>query len=339
MRPAYPSEAHGLNDHASRYRHRVPDGNASDGTASRLIHAGVAGVGALPARAAYALADAASLGVLVWSSLHDRRVRRLGRGIRRNQRIVYRGDLDPRAARRLHRAWARHLARLSADVASLSALPHLELAKRFDLSAVEGLRAVLAEGRGLIAVTGHIGVWELLAQVPALTGIPLTVVARPTGHPAIDALLDGARRRGGARVVHQKGALSQLFTALEGGQVVGLLADENRAVRPIFAPFLGTMAATSPAAARLQHRAGAPIAVVSCQRTGTRRYRLAVWDLIRPAEGESTDVQQVCARTNDALSRAIRACPAQWLWSSRRFHTRPAGERPGADGLPPPAAA
>lgn len=297
------------------------------------------GLGVLPARASYAVADAASLGVLAWSSLHERRVRRLGRGIRRNQRIVYRDALDSRAARRLHRAWARHLARMSADLASLAALPPSELSKQFDLSAIEGLRAVLAEGRGLIAATGHIGVWELLAQVPTLTGIPLTVVARPTGHPAIDALLDRARRRGGARIVPQKGAFWQLAGALARGQVVGLLADENRAARPIFAPFLGTTAATNPAPARLQLRTGAPIAVVSCHRTGTRRYRLDLWDLIRPSEGESPDVQQVCARTNDALSRAIRACPAQWLWSSRRFHTRPPGEIPGADGLPPPAVA
>ncbi len=42
---------------------------------------------------------------------------------------------------------------------------------------------------------------------------------------------------------------------------------------------------------------------------------------------------------NEALSSAILSRPEQWLWGSRRFFTRPPGEVPGPDGLPPPAAA
>ena len=37
------------------------------------------------------------------------------------------------------------------------------------------------------------------------------------------------------------------------------------------------------------------------------------------------------------LSRAILAYPEQWFWGSRRFLTRPPGEAPGPDGLPPRA--
>jgi len=302
-----------------------------------LLAAGATGLGALPPRAAYALADVASLGVLAWSAMHEQRVGPRGRGVERNQRIVYREAFDSRAAARQRRDWARHLSRLVADVAALRALSPAALAQRVDLRGLERLRPLLAEGRGLIAVSGHIGVWELLTQLPSLCGIPLRVVARPTGSAPLDLLLDGLRQRGGARVVAQRGALWQLTRALAQGEAVGLLADENRCSRPLFAPFLGTPAATNPAPARLQQRTGAPIAVVSCHRCGIGRFRLDVWDVLRPRP-VGADPQQVVRAMNAALSRAIQAQPEQWLWGSRRFHTRPPGETPDPDGLPPRAA-
>lgn len=303
-----------------------------------LLRAGVAGLGALPPRGSYALADAASLGVLAWTALHERRVAPQGRGLARNQRIVYREELDDARARRLRNAWARHMTRLAADLAHLRRLSPEALARRFDIGALPPLRAVLAEGRGLIAVSGHIGVWELLAQLPALSGLPVTVVARPSGSAALDGLLAELRARGGANVVPQRGALWRMAAALHRGEAVGFLADEDTRRRPVFAPFLGTQAATSPACARLQERTGSPIAIVSCHRTGTGRFRLDVWGLIRPPAPSGTSRAEVCRAVNDALSRAILQHPEQWLWGSRRFRTRPATERPGPDGLPPRAA-
>jgi KDO2-lipid IV(A) lauroyltransferase len=304
----------------------------TDPAAARLLRAGAAGLGALSPRAAYAVADAGALGVLAWTALHERRVAPRGRGLAHNQRIVYREALDAAGARRLRRAWARHMGRLVADLARLGRLSPEALAGCLDLSALEPLRPHLVERRGLIAVSGHIGVWELLAQLPALTELRLTIAARPLGSATVDAWLRALRGRGGARVVTQRGALPQLIRALRRGEAVGLLADEDRRRRAVFAPFLGTAAATSPACARLHQRTGAPIAVVTCQRSGIGRFRLQVWDVI-----EAGDTRSICERVNGALSRAIRTHPEQWLWGSRRFHTRPVGERPGPDGLPPRA--
>lgn len=305
---------------------------------NRLLRVGAAGLGSLPPRAAYALADAASLAVLAWSALHERRVAPLGRGLSRNQRIVYRDALDRGRARELRRAWARHLARLAVDLAALSRLDTRTLRERVDLAALEGLRELLARGRGLIAVSGHIGVWELLSQLPALGGLPLTLVARRAANRGLETWLSALRGRSGARVVPQRGALRPLTLALARGEIVGLLADEDTSRRPVFTPFLGTAAATSRTFATLQRRTGAPIAVVTCHRTGTARFRLGVWERIEaPAAGGDADPARVCGRVNAALSRAIRSHPEQWLWASRRFLTRPPGERAGADGLPPRA--
>jgi lauroyl/myristoyl acyltransferase len=72
---------------------------------------------------------------------------------------------------------------------------------------------------------------------------------------------------------------------------------------------------------------------------GRARYRFRVWRVIRPVPGDADEERRrVVREMNQGLSEAILAAPAQWLWGSRRFHTRPAGERPGPDGLPPAVA-
>jgi KDO2-lipid IV(A) lauroyltransferase len=263
----------------------------------------------------------------------------VGRGLSRNQRIAFREGASERDAARLRRAWARHLARLAVDCTRLARLAPEELARRVELAALPELRALLAEGRGLIGVSGHIGVWEVLAHLPRLAAIPLTVVARPRASPALEAWLCALRRRGGARVLPQRGALRPLARALRRGEAVGLLCDEDAPRGAVFAPFLGTPAATSPAAAWLQRASGAPIAVVACHRSGAARWRVELWGVIRraPAADAETELRRTTGALNEALSRAILARPEQWLWSSRRFATRPPGERPGSDGLPPRA--
>ena len=115
------------------------------------------------------------------------------------------------------------------------------------------------------------------------TSSTVRVVARPLGSPALEAALAGLRRRGGQRVLAPRGALWPLVCSLRREGVVGLLVDEDAPRRAVFAPFLGTLAATRPTPAFLQRVTGAPIAVVSCARVGRGRFRLRCWEVIRPA--------------------------------------------------------
>jgi KDO2-lipid IV(A) lauroyltransferase len=209
-----------------------------------------------------------------------------------------------------------------------------------DAQAFRELIPLVEEGRGLICVSGHLGVWELCPYLPSLVGFPITVVVRPTGIASVDAVLTSIRSAGGTQVLTKWGILLPLKRALERGEMVGLLADEDAKERPIFVPFLGTLAATTPSVAFLQRVTGAPIVVASVNRVGRGRWRCHVWRVIRsqPGPDGGRGELEVTAAVSDALSRAILAYPEQWFWGSRRFFTRPPGERPGPDGLPPRAA-
>jgi KDO2-lipid IV(A) lauroyltransferase len=293
----------------------------------------------MPRWLAYGLADAASLPLLAATLLHERRVAPLGRGLFRNQRIVFRERLTRPRAWRLLFAWARHMTYLFVDFCRMPRLQPDTLARYVDTSAFQELIPLAEEGRGLICVSGHLGVWELCPHVSSLLGYPMTVVVRPSGIQPVDDALSAIRRSGGSNVLAKWGILLPLKRALERGERVGLLADEDARERPLFVPFLGTLAATTPSVAFLQRLTGAPIVVASVHRVGRERWRCHVWRVIRfdPARDPELAEREVTAAVSEALSRAILAHPEQWFWGSRRFLTRPPGEQPGADGLPPRA--
>ncbi len=292
---------------------------------------------ALPEPVAYALADAAAAPLVAWTLAHEARVASRGRGLFRNRQIAFREDESRREALRALWPWARHMTHLAVDFCRMPRITPETVERSVDTRDLRVLRDLLARRRGLLCVSGHMGVWELQAHAACVSGIPVKMLARPIESPALAQVVDAIRRAGGVEVISKWGSLWRVKKALESGALVGLLADENATERPIFAPFLGTLAATTPVPAFLQRATGAPIAITSTHRLGRGRFRFHVWRVIEPVRtaDRETDLRRVTQEINDALSEAILAYPEQWLWGSRRFLTRPPGERPGPDGLPP----
>jgi KDO2-lipid IV(A) lauroyltransferase len=311
----------------------------SGGFAERFLDRLGFWVARLPEPIIYRGADLLAAPIAFYASRHERRVALEGRGIVRNQRIAWRRGFTTERSRSHLQAWARHLAWLLIDVLRMPGLTPTNLERSVDVREYARIRDLVGEGRGVICVTGHIGVWELCSYAGALLGFPVHVVARPLSAPLLERALARVRSGSGQRVIQQQHALLRLVRALRRGETVGLLLDEDESRDPVFAPFLGTEAATNPAAAELQRQTGAPIAVVSCARVGRARYRFRVWRIIRPQPGDDdSERRRVVREMNQGLSEAILDAPSQWLWGARRFHTRPPGERPGPDGLPPAAA-
>jgi len=305
--------------------------------AAGCLRAAAGALRRLPSPLAYGCADAALPAVCAWALVHELRAARRGRGARRNLRIAYREELGGGARWRLLARHARHLVHLGVDLCRMPRLDAGRLGRHVDVAALERLRELLGRGRGLVCVSGHVGVWELLGHAASVWGLPVTVLVRRPRARALDGLLRELRTSGGQRCVAQRGGLVGLSRALARGEIAGLLADEDAPVEGVFSPFLGTLAASSTTAAWLQRRSGAPIAVVSCERTARERYRIRLWRVIEPGPTSEGERSRVTAEINAALGEAIRARPAQWLWGARRFATRPPSERADAGGLPPRA--
>ncbi|GAB4152431.1 MAG: hypothetical protein Fur0037_21190 [Planctomycetota bacterium] len=313
---------------------------AREGPVQRLLASAVGAlvrfVGALPEPIAYGIADLLALPWAAYWALKDRRGRR-SKGYWRNCRIAFReGGLGPRPKGHLL-AFSRHLTWLLVDFCRMRRITKRNIERHCDLSEFPRLAELHAKGKGIVFATAHVGPWDIAGWAAGLLGLPITSVYRPSPLPAVDRAIARARVGTGQDLAAKRGAVFALKKALAEGRTVGMLCDVGAKGSDLFAPFLGTNASTIGTPALLHLWTGAPIAVVTVERTARMRFRLRVWDVIErePGADRRADVLAIATRINDGISRAIAERPAQWFWHGRRFRHRPPGEVPLPDGLPP----
>jgi KDO2-lipid IV(A) lauroyltransferase len=229
------------------------------------------------------------------------------------------------------RACLVHLAWLAAEMVTIrSYVAKLEDYVSFAPGAEEVLHRAMAEGRGLIMVSGHIGHWELLARRLVLAGIPCAAIAKAGADPKLDALLGRFRADGSIEILLREAPSTgrAMIRCLKQGKLLGLLIDQDTRVQGVFVPFFGHPAWTPRAGGDLATRFKAPVAVVWSRRRGPMPgdgHELCVERVPYDAAGADREAVSlgITAECTAILERAIRARPAEWVWMHQRWKRRP----------------
>src|SRR5438105_11777874 len=194
-------------------------------------------------------------------------------------------------------------------------------------SEAEGvLRALQAEGKGVVLVTGHIGAWELFARRVAALGFPCGTVAKEAHDPRITALLERSREQGGVRVFWRGAPLSTReilrFLRDEGG-IFGILIDQDTRVAGHFVPFFGRPAFTPRAAGDLAAHLGAPLLFACAHRVASGVHRMVVRRIEVARTGDrDRDSFLLTAAATKAIEEEVRKRPDEWVWMHPRWRTQ-----------------
>lgn len=190
---------------------------------------------------------------------------------------------------------------------------------------LEHVAAARARGKGVVLLTGHYGAFDLAGATVARHGHPVHFFVRGQSNPLVDAELQGRRARLGAGVVPHGIGVRGALRALRMNACVALVADQDAGRRGIFVDFFGMSASTPPGPAELCVRTGAPLVLGYLVRHGNGSYEGHMMPPIDPpASGDdATDVRTLTQLHAAALESWIRERPEQWLWTHRRWKTRP----------------
>ncbi|HTD25740.1 MAG TPA: lysophospholipid acyltransferase family protein [Candidatus Elarobacter sp.] len=242
-------------------------------------------------------------------------------------------ELDLATRRRLVRATFRHAGQAFAELSLFETI--LRRPDYVRLEGVEALDTALARGRGAIAVTGHVGNWELLAAWAAAIGYPITVVVRRVNDLRFHSLIVRFRAAAGVEVLVRDDPrfVAAVGDALRRNRVVAMLIDQDTRGAGVFVPFFGRPAHTPPGAALLALRARVPVVTAFIERRpeGGHLVRVAPVpaELPRGREG----VRELTARLTAAIEAQIRRSPAEWVWWHERWRKQPSAaamRRPAA---------
>lgn len=191
----------------------------------------------------------------------------------------------------------------------------------------EHVDAALAEGKGLLMLTPHLGAWEV-AGLYLSRHYPMATMYRPSHVAGIDDLIQKGRTRFGAQLIAAdlKG-VRQLYQALRAGKALGILPDQDPGRNNgEYAPFFGIKANTMTLVTRIIQKSGAPAIVTYAKRLADGKgFNIYIYPA--PKEMADDDSATALAAMNKALESVIKECPEQYQWSYKRFKTRPVGEK------------
>ena len=186
------------------------------------------------------------------------------------------------------------------------------------------------ESQGVLILTGHFGNWEMCAYAYGLFGNPVSLVHQTIKNPLVDDYVERLRSGGGTRLFRKQGAARSVLRALKERQLVVLPLDQNQSRRAgIFVDFFGLPANTNDGLARIALRTGAPIYPAFLLREGASAHHRIVFlprvEIASMADRDSA-ARELTQRCTAVLESMIRTHPDHWLWTHKRWRTRPLGE-------------
>ena len=189
----------------------------------------------------------------------------------------------------------------------------------------------LAEGKGILYLTPHLGCFEITARYLTRHG-PITVMYRPPRKAVLAPVIENARNTSGLNAVpaNMQG-VREFVRALKRGEAVGMLPDQVPAQGDgVWVPFFGRNAFTMTLAGKLAAQTGVAVIMTA----GERLPHGKGWRIhyIRLPEPLPADTAAQALLINQTMETLIRRFPTQYLWSYKRYK-QPAGAPP-----PPPAA-
>lgn len=188
------------------------------------------------------------------------------------------------------------------------------------------LQQALEDKRGLLLLAPHIGNWELLNQFLAQR-TDMTIMFKPAKNPVFDDWMKQRRELIGAKLVPTTaGGVRSLFKALQRGQAVGFLPDQEPERRSgVMVPFMGVTTLTPRMPFELLQRTKARALMVFAVRLpdsqGFDIHLLEADELLY-----STDPVEASEGLNNSVEQVVATAPEQYQWTYKRFKRQPDGK-------------
>ena len=199
-----------------------------------------------------------------------------------------------------------------------------EIRRGIPLRGREHLEAALARGKGVIALSAHLGNFFLVGTRLAVEGFPAHVLVNQPRDGQIGKLMDRYRLRIGQKTIHARPrwqASQELLQVLRRNQLAIVIADEYRSGSGIHVPFFGRTVLARRGPATLALRTGAAVVPTYIIRDAGGELTLVIEPEIALLRSGRTkaEVKENTLRITQWLERVVRSYPDQWNWMNIRW--------------------
>jgi len=232
---------------------------------------------------------------------------------------------DAREKVRIARRSYVNFAKSMVEFASLGRLRSEDYLKIVRIVGGENLRDPIAQGRGIIIVTGHFGSWELLGAGAVAHGFPADFLVGEQTNTLVNNCMNDLRRGAGIGIIERGIAARGVFESLKKRRIVALLADQDARKAGIFVDFFGAPASTFQGPAQFAFRTGCPIVCCYIVRRGDETHDAYFLPPIYPKAGAGRDAEilRLTQEHSKILEDYVSRFPDHYFWAHRRWKTKP----------------
>ena len=301
-----------LNQTLRRVRRCVKD--AFYGTSLRLLRAWVA---RLSDDAAWRLG--VGLGRVYYRLASDEAKR-----AKANLKVAF-PDRSPEEIEAIARSCFENLAVNVVEILRFDRLRPETISGAVEFVGAEHLDAALRNGKGCIALTAHVGNWELLAAALTQNGFRTDAIVRELRSRSLNRLLTVQRTLGGCRPLSRTAQVREAIRSLRDNCVLAILPDVDTSVASVFVDFFGRPAATPTGPALISQKFGASVVPIFIRRVDRFRHRLEAHPALEWYESGDTerDLAANVQRYTAIIEAQIRSAPEQWIWMHERWKRQP----------------
>ncbi len=186
------------------------------------------------------------------------------------------------------------------------------------------LEAALARGKGVIAVGAHLGSFTLVGSRLAVEGYPLNLIVNVGQYPKVWGILADYQKVVGQQTIPLKptsASIKKSLNCLHRNEILYIVADEQQRRGGLLVRFFGKEAYSSPGAAILSIKTGAPIVPMFVLRENGLNRRLVIKSPLEfeRLEDDRKDMERLTTQLTKVIEETVRAYPDQWAWLNRRW--------------------
>ncbi|MFH1305445.1 MAG: lysophospholipid acyltransferase family protein [Candidatus Omnitrophota bacterium] len=178
----------------------------------------------------------------------------------------------------------------------------------------EHLDGALAQGKGVIALTIHVGNWEMGAAVVGMLKYPISALVLEHADRRVNDFFVRQRAIFGIRSVPVGIGVKECFKVLQRNEVLAIAGDKNYTQGGKYVKFFGQDALVPKGAAVFAVRTGAPIVFTTMIRKKDDTFKLCFEEPIkaRLTGNRDDDVLDLMGRYLRKFEECIRKNPDQW---------------------------
>lgn len=255
----------------------------------------------LPLKAAYKIAVFIS-DIRSMFAIADRRA------VRGNLKVIFPLKTE-REIRDIRVRMFRNFAKYLVDFFRFSKLDKNYVTRNITIENIQYFEEALSRGSGAIALTAHLGNWELGGVVIALLGYPFWAVALEHRDKRVNEFFNYQRESKGMKVIPLGKAVRQCLRLLTENKIVALVGDRDFTGRGAVLDFFGkpTYLPEGPAAFAIKAQAAIVPGFMLRNPDDTFTLRLE-----KPLYHETGGTEELIMRYKVVIEEYIRKYPDQW---------------------------